>query len=188
MSETPPTPQTPQDWTKYWQEQGQYQSTFAAPGTGQMPYGFMGDQLKQPYAGWFSRVGASLIDSLLGMLLGCLVGLPVGILAVFTGNERAIYLVYPLALLVGLWFPWRNGSTGQTPGKKMLGIIVIHGETGRLLGGPVGLLRWFVGVVIYVLTLGIGGLLDVLWPLWDRRKQTLHDKVVKSVVVQVREY
>ena len=29
----------------------------------------------------------------------------------------------------------------------------------------------------------IPGLLDVLWPLWDGRRQTWHDKVVGSVVV-----
>ena len=27
-------------------------------------------------------------------------------------------------------------------------------------------------------------LLDVLWPLWDDRNQTLHDKVVSSIAVR----
>jgi uncharacterized RDD family membrane protein YckC len=27
-------------------------------------------------------------------------------------------------------------------------------------------------------------LLDLLWPLWDERNQTLHDKIVKSYVVR----
>jgi uncharacterized RDD family membrane protein YckC len=31
----------------------------------------------------------------------------------------------------------------------------------------------------------IPGLLDVLWPMWDRKHQTLHDKLVGSVVVQI---
>jgi hypothetical protein len=31
----------------------------------------------------------------------------------------------------------------------------------------------------------IPGLLDVLQPLWDRKHQTLHDKIVGSVVVQI---
>jgi uncharacterized RDD family membrane protein YckC len=188
MSGMSETPQTPQDWQRYWQEQGQYESTFATPGTGQMPYGLFGDQRSQPYAGWWSRVAASLVDSLLMFLFACVGGIPVGILAAITGNMRVIYLAYVVGFVISLWFPWRNGSTGQTPGKKMLGIIVIREDTGQLLGGPVGLLRWFVGFVISVVTLGIGGLIDVLWPLWDGQKQTLHDKVVKSVVVQVRQY
>jgi len=31
----------------------------------------------------------------------------------------------------------------------------------------------------------IPAILDYLWPLWDRKKQALHDKVVGSVVVRV---
>ena len=186
MSGMSETPQTPQDWTKYWQEQGQYENTFAAPGTGQMPYGLFGDQRNQPYAGWWLRVAASLIDSLILMLIMCGLGLAVGFLAVLAGSIELVYLSYVALIPVALWFPWRNGSTGQTPGKKMVGIIVIHAETGRLLGGPGGLWRWLVGLLISVLTFGIGSIVDHLWPIWDDRKQTLHDKVVKSVVVMAR--
>jgi uncharacterized RDD family membrane protein YckC len=30
------------------------------------------------------------------------------------------------------------------------------------------------------------GLLDVLWPLWDAKNQTLHDKAVGTVVLRTR--
>jgi hypothetical protein len=30
----------------------------------------------------------------------------------------------------------------------------------------------------------IPAVLDYLWPLWDRRNQALHDKVVSSVVIK----
>jgi hypothetical protein len=29
------------------------------------------------------------------------------------------------------------------------------------------------------------GLADVLWPLWDAKRQTLHDKLVGRVVVKI---
>jgi len=29
-------------------------------------------------------------------------------------------------------------------------------------------------------------LLDGLWPLWDKKRQTLHDKVVRTVVLRVQ--
>jgi uncharacterized RDD family membrane protein YckC len=29
----------------------------------------------------------------------------------------------------------------------------------------------------------IGSILDSLWPLWDERRQTLHDKAVSSYVI-----
>lgn len=31
----------------------------------------------------------------------------------------------------------------------------------------------------------IPGILDNLWPLWDRRGQTVHDKVARTVVIHV---
>jgi uncharacterized RDD family membrane protein YckC len=185
MSETP---QTPQHWQKYWQEQGQYENTLARAGTGQMPYAFGSHPLDRLYASWLARVGASLIDGVLAFLVACMGGIPVGILAAVTGDTGVIYLAYVVGFVVALWFPWRNGSVGQTPGKKMLGIMVVHEETGQLVGGPAGLLRWFVGFVISLITLGIGGLLDSLWPLWDKRSQTLHDKVVHTVVVETPRY
>jgi uncharacterized RDD family membrane protein YckC len=47
-----------------------------------------------------------------------------------------------------------------------------------------GLLREGVGrSLINLFTFGFYGLLDALWCLWDPRKQTLHDKVGTTVVV-----
>jgi uncharacterized RDD family membrane protein YckC len=34
--------------------------------------------------------------------------------------------------------------------------------------------------------LGLIWLLDMLFPLWDSKKQTLHDKIVGTVVIRVR--
>ena len=34
--------------------------------------------------------------------------------------------------------------------------------------------------------LGVIWLLDMLFPLWDAKRQTLHDKVAGSVVVRLR--
>ena len=81
-----------------------------------------------------------------------------------------------------------------TPGKLALGLRVrLRNRPGRLPIGSV-LLRWasqfgysvlnlvpFVGAL-----LGIYGLLDCLWPLWDGKKQAIHDKVARTNVVRVR--
>lgn len=42
------------------------------------------------------------------------------------------------------------------------------------------LVRLGLGAVPFV------GLLDVLWPLWDARNQTIHDKVGSVVVIRTR--
>ena len=56
------------------------------------------------------------------------------------------------------------------------------------------LLRWvgqfgpgLVSIIPYVGTLGsVYSLLDYLWPLWDDKKQAIHDKIAKTNVVRVR--
>ncbi|WP_145806440.1 RDD family protein [Kribbella amoyensis] len=81
--------------------------------------------------------------------------------------------------------------SGATPGKKAVGISVRLRE---VPGPPPGLAvakRYglYAGVSLLGAIPGIGtlfsmvGLLDVLWPLWDDKKQALHDKVGKTNVV-----
>ena len=53
-----------------------------------------------------------------------------------------------------------------------------------LLIGYVGILTRLFGASLTIL--GWAGLLDSLWPLWDRRKQTLHDKVAGTVALDAR--
>ena len=55
-------------------------------------------------------------------------------------------------------------------------------------GGPIGVGRGFCRqLMIYLFTFAcvIPLLLDYLSPLWDQRRQAWHDKVVRSVVVDV---
>ncbi len=37
-----------------------------------------------------------------------------------------------------------------------------------------------------ILTLGLASLVDVLWAFWDKDRQALHDKIMKTVVVDDR--
>lgn len=97
----------------------------------------------------------------------------------------AVRLVYHVFFLVRF---------GRTPGKMATGIAV------RMMGrpGPLTLLEalkrqalWvgiqlagFVPIVSTVASLV--SLANHLWPLWDARRQALHDKVAGTQVVQVR--
>jgi uncharacterized RDD family membrane protein YckC len=76
-----------------------------------------------------------------------------------------------------------GGATGQTLGKKALGIRVI--DLSR--GGPIGPGRAFirlVGRLVSWLPIYLG----YLWMLWDREKQTWHDKMAGAVVVPTSAY
>ena len=54
-------------------------------------------------------------------------------------------------------------------------------------GGPIdyGTATWrsLFTALITLVTCGIGALVDVMWILWDPRRQALHDKVARTVVM-----
>ena len=126
-----------------------------------------------PRAGFLQRLGAALID---GILL-------VTLLVVLTLLIKSVgYLV---GLLVGIvYFAFfEGGPTGQTIGKRMLGIRVVDFHTGGPIGYPRGVLRYLgraaSSFVVY---------LGYLWMLWDREAQTWHDKIAGTVVVPISAY
>ena len=92
-----------------------------------------------------------------------------------------LYLVYG-TLLCG-------SPRGQTVGMMAVGVRAVReAARGRwATGGP-----WPGAVVEGVLRLldlfpsssGLVWLLDMLFPLWDKKRQTLHDKVAGSVVLR----
>jgi uncharacterized RDD family membrane protein YckC len=94
----------------------------------------------------------------------------------------ALYMVYEITFLT-----W----TGATIGKKVVGISVRL----RDKPGPPPLLTvlkrtavqesgsLFGSVPVLGTLASIFGLLDVLWPLWDDKKQAIHDKVAATNVV-----
>ncbi len=47
-------------------------------------------------------------------------------------------------------------------------------------------LKWMVGSCLGLVTFGIYCVVDYLWPLWDRNRQALHDKMAETLVVQGR--
>ena len=81
-----------------------------------------------------------------------------------------------------------------TPGKLLLGLRVrLRDDPGPMPLGTV-LLRWLgqyavgiLGIVPFVgRPSGLYSLLDYLWPLWDDKKQAIHDKIAKTNVVRIR--
>lgn len=132
------------------------------------------------FATYGQRVGGFLID----------IGIPGGLLAVVliaalaTRDVVVIGLVYPGAALVGLAFliwnsGYRQGRSGQSLGKSVLGTRLISVRSGE----PVGFGRAFgrqVAHLIDAIPLGVG----YLWPLWDEQRQTFADKMCSTLVVQ----
>ena len=76
------------------------------------------------------------------------------------------------------------------------GIVVEVGRVGRgareidadglPLGGGACFLRYLVAGAFSNFTCGIGGLLDLLWPLWDPNRKRLIDKWLNYSVIDAR--
>lgn len=82
-----------------------------------------------------------------------------------------------------------------TPGKMALGLRVRLRETPGQLSWGTCLARWgaqdgivtVLRLVPFVSVIGsLYFLLDSLWPLWDSKKQAIHDQVARTNVVKVR--
>lgn len=70
--------------------------------------------------------------------------------------------------------------TGQTVGKKLMGIRVVDIQGTRPSMGKF-FLREIIGkMLVNQLTLDIG----YLWVLWDSKRQGLHDKIASTYVVK----
>jgi uncharacterized RDD family membrane protein YckC len=135
-----------------------------------------GDGPSGPRAGFWRRFVAALLD---GILLGVIGGIIGAILGADDPNEANL-----IAALLGiLYYPYFEGSTGQTLGKRALGIRVV--ELGS--GGSIGYGRAFIRYIGRFVS-AIALLLGYLWMLWDKEKQTWHDKFANSVVVPVSAY
>ena len=148
------------------------------------------------YASWGRRLVAALLDGLISLIpTAALIGVAYAILvgvgeptetAEASGPVLAVFwLLFLVALLLGpLYFTYFEGSArGQPPGKRIMGIRVCDDVS----GGPIGYGRAF-GRYALVFAFGffcaILSIVDGLWPLWDAKKQTVHDKAVGSIVVR----
>ena len=166
-----------------------------APGYGYSPRGF-----GPPYASWLQRVGAAVLD-------GLLIGIPAWILD-FIGNLAGsnpvtcstdidgsryctggglnttgavlVGLAALIGLIGGIYLLYLEGTTGQTPGKRVLGIKLIREADGQVMGFWWAVLR----SICHILD-SLPCYLGYLWPLWDDKRQTFADKIMKTIVVKV---
>jgi uncharacterized RDD family membrane protein YckC len=147
------------------------------------------------YAEWADRVVGFLIDMVLvGAGMGILYFLTIGLFATMAGLGSSLaggmccmmILLFPISsLLVGLFngvylVAQRGASIGQ--GVMNLKVVDINGN---LLTTGTAFIRLIARVALGFLPF-VGPLLDLLWPLWDEKKQTLHDKAVGSYVLKLR--
>ncbi|MBF6478228.1 protein kinase domain-containing protein [Nocardia cyriacigeorgica] len=137
------------------------------------------------YASWTQRVGAALLD---GLPAGLLTGSGMGLMRASSpppgestgGGVAVMMLCYAALLAYLLWnVGFRQGRSGQTWGKQVVGISVVGAQTGRPLGVGTSVGRQLAHIVD-----ALPCYLGFLFPLWDAKAQTLADKMIGSVVVR----
>lgn len=173
------------------------------PVQGHPPVRAVGDLPTHAYASWLRRVGAALIDSvpvavLFGICITILVSTRTCIEYPVDGlgtaddpflqescgatavGQWAFALFVPLVIVVLLWnYGYRQGTTGSSLGKSVLKIKVV----GEATGGPIGFGRSTSRQLLHIVVDGLLCNVGYLFPLFDRKRQTLADKLVKTVVL-----
>jgi uncharacterized RDD family membrane protein YckC len=184
MSDYPPPPPPPRD------DQPPFPpppppppppGAYGVPGpVGPASSGYFGpvDDHGRPLAEWWQRVVAWIMDTFVLLI-------PSLILASSTDSKFVGAL---LSVVLGCaYFGLLNGGPkGQTLGKIALKIQVREATSGGPLGPEKAVVRYLVdGIAAFVPALLVFNLLDGLWPLWDPKRQAIHDKVVNSLVIKV---
>jgi len=88
-----------------------------------------------------------------------------------------------LATGVAYFAYFEGGASGQTFGKRALGIRVVDMTSGGPIGFERALIRYFARILS-----ALPCCLGYLWMLWDRERRTWHDSFAHDVVVPVSSY
>lgn len=147
------------------------------PGYGAPPYGAPGGQPAGQwgapaggYATWPNRVLGYLIDFGVIIVLD-IIGLGIPFLR---------FIASLLGLVAAIWFAIQVGQTGQSPGMRVVGLKCVSESTGQPIGAGMGVVRAIAHIVDSIICL-----IGWLFPLWDSKRQTLADKIMSTVVIDV---
>lgn len=150
------------------------------------------------YVGFWPRVGASIIDTILVALLTAplihwvyggtggmdfdqllstnLSDVLASLLKPRGPADVLINWVLPAAAIIVFWL-----TRKATPGKMAIGARVVDAATGKAISVRQGIVR-YLGYYVSTLPLCLG----LIWVAFDPRKQGWHDKLAGTVVVRSR--
>ena len=135
----------------------------------------------QEYAGFWIRVGAALIDTVIFLVV---FSVPLTLIygAGYWSAEQSvtgfwdvlIRYIAPIVITVWFWIKYLG-----TPGKMVLRLRVVDAETGRAMTTPQAIGRYF-GYYVSILPFMLG----FIWVGIDKKKQGFHDKLAGTVVLR----
>jgi uncharacterized RDD family membrane protein YckC len=151
----------------------------------------------RPYANFGQRLVAYIIDGLILALFSIpaivvLFAGPKGDIRRCTINDEPRLCRYPsggtvaiavilgiAAIVVFVYLYGKKAGAGQSWGLKAMNIRLVDQRTGAPIGTGRAIGRYFARYLSAVVCY-----LGFLWMLWDKDRQTWHDKLVQSVVIR----
>ena len=146
---------------------------------------YQGADADQIYAGFWIRLRATIIDTVLLLLVTAPLLVMIYGKVYFLDTESTfapagpadVLITYALPAIVVLVF-WMYKSA--TPGKMILNMKIVDAKTGE--NASVGQLAIrYIGYYVAMIPLFSG----LIWVAFDKRKQGWHDKLAGTVVVKV---
>lgn len=144
------------------------------------------DPNEYEYAGFWIRVWASLIDTVLVLLvttplLGMLYGWNYSFDSEATPFRPTEFAVTWLLPAIAVLVFWRYRSA--TPGKMIIGAKIVDARTGEAPSTGRLIVR-YLGYYLSAFPFCLG----FLWVAFDRRKQGWHDKLANTVVIRSKRH
>ncbi|ESK56903.1 MAG: RDD family protein [Moraxellaceae bacterium] len=133
---------------------------------------------KYEYAGFWIRLGASMIDNIIILVALLPIGMILGWESAYSSELSSgtdwIWQILIAAFCVFCWVKFAG-----TPGKRLLRLKVLDERTGENVTVGQGIIR-YIGYLPAFLVFFIG----LIWVAFDSKKQGWHDKMAKTVVVR----
>jgi len=133
-----------------------------------------------PLADWGQRAIGYLIDwgiVIAFFIVGFIITLVISAVSSTLGGLIGL-LFYVVYICLFLYFGFLVGAKGRSPGMALTGLTCVSEETGQVIGGGMGIVRTFAHI-LDTLICYVGW----LFPLWDPKRQTIADKVIKTIVL-----
>ncbi|HEY7052241.1 MAG TPA: RDD family protein [Mycobacterium sp.] len=172
-----------------------------SPGGNAYVSGGFGALPQDVYTPWIRRVGATVIDGLIPAVIAAIGWIPTAVWLASTGDCHTTTTQYDygsyvetqcsagsfvafipgivasvLATVFAFWNLYRQGKTGSTVGKSVFNFKVVSERDGRPIGFLMSIVRQICHIVDQIICY-----IGFLFPLWDRKRQTIADKIVSTV-------
>ena len=134
---------------------------------------------KYEYAGFWIRLVASIIDSIIVVVALLPITLLFGREATSYSFQMTTASDWFWQILMAVFYIFCWVKFAGTPGKRLLRLKVLDEKTGNKLTVMQSIIR-YIGYIPSILVFGIG----LFWVAFDAKKQGWHDKMAKTVVVR----